>query len=82
MSLVLFLWEVIIHTAKESIVEFCASKNHKEILAIWIFLRKKPQKDDWGIQNSIHELKAELLYLCVESKKFQELWNYCSISKV
>ena len=53
----------------ESIVEPFVSKNYREILAMWVWLGKKSWKRAEAMGKSIHELKAEFVYLCVREKK-------------
>ena len=53
----------------EQIVEPCVSKNQKEILAIWIWLKRKSWKWAEAMEKKLHELKAEFVYLRVTEKK-------------
>ena len=53
----------------ESIVEPCASKNQKEIFAMWVWLGRKSWKKAGAMEKSIHELKAEFVYLILREKK-------------
>ena len=47
----------------ESIVEPCVSKNDKDIFAVSVWLGKNSKKRAKAMEKSIHELKAEFVYL-------------------
>ena len=54
---------------KESILETCVSQNHKEILAMWVWLGRKLWKSAEAMQKSILELRADFfLFKCVRAR--------------
>ena len=66
----------------ESIVEPCVSKNQKEIFAMWVWLGRKSWKRAEAMEKSIHELKAEFVYLILCEKKISSLEITVIIFKV
>ena len=53
----------------ESIVEACVSQNHKDILTMEVWLRRKSWKRAEAMEKNIHKLWAEFAYLCVWERK-------------
>ena len=66
----------------ESNVEPCVSKNQKEIFAMWFWLGRKSWKSAEPMKKSIHELKAEFVYLMLWEKKINSLEITLIIFKV
>ena len=66
----------------KSIVEPCVSKNQKTIFAMWVWLGRKSWKRAEAMKKSIHELKAELVYLFVWVEKINSFEITVIIFKV
>ena len=66
----------------ESIAESCVLKNHKEIFTMWVWLGRKSWKRAEAVEKSIHELKAEFVYLILWEKKNNSLEINVIIFKV
>ena len=66
----------------ESIVEPCVSKNQKEIFAMWVWLGRKSWKRTEAMEKSIHEMKAEFVYLVLWERKINSFEITVIIFKV